>query len=178
VCLHEIAVDGNATWDWNDLAWLVSRAIDGGPYVLIGLSALADGSACTLTASCYIWMKNIKQAGAIRHKKFGRVKVLRHMSHIISDSVDYQALLQNPRDPRLQRLIAEALREQGKMHDFKLEAVRGKAVLFNTAVEIPAHVVSAIMVKFREAVAPDQLPLLFPCDRSNLDAFSIPHMYF
>jgi hypothetical protein len=27
------------------------------------------------------------------------------------------------------------------------------------------------MVKFREAVAPDQLPLLFPCDRSNLDAF-------
>lgn len=93
------------------------------------------------------------------------------MIHAIPDSIDYQLWLQNPRDPCLQRLVVEALRDQGKMHDFRLKAVRGKAALFNTAIEIPAHVVAEIMVKFREAVAPDQLPLLFPCDRSNLDAF-------
>lgn len=115
MCLHKIAVDDNAIWDWNDLAWLVTRAIHGGPCVLLGLSAFAVGSACTLGASCYIWMKNINQAGAIRHQKFGRVKVLRYMSHPIPDSVESQTLLQNPRDPRLRRLIAEALRDQGKM---------------------------------------------------------------
>jgi hypothetical protein len=158
VYLHEFAVNGDATWDWKDLTWLVTRAIDGGPYILLGLSAIAAGSACTLGASCHIWTENINQSGAIRHKKLGRVKVLRHMIHTIPDSIDYQLWLQNPRDPRLQRLIAEALRDQGKMHDIKLKAVRGEAVLCNTAVEIPAHVISEIMVKFRKAVTPDQHP--------------------
>jgi hypothetical protein len=44
------------------------------------------------------------------------------------------------------------------MHRLELKAVKGKAALFNTAVGIPAHVVAEIMVKFREAVAPDQHP--------------------
>jgi hypothetical protein len=154
VGLHEVAEGQDATWR-NDLTWLATRAINGGPYVLLGLSAFAAGSACTLGASCYIWTKIIIQAGA---KKFGSVKIRRHMDHTIPDSVDYQLLMQNPRDPRLQRLIAEALRDQGKMHDIKLKAVRGEAVLCNTAVEIPAHVISEIMVKFRKAVTPDQHP--------------------
>jgi hypothetical protein len=39
-----MSLDEDATWDWKDLAWLVTRAIDGGPYVRPGLSAFAAGS--------------------------------------------------------------------------------------------------------------------------------------
>jgi hypothetical protein len=52
--------------------------------------------------------------------------------------------------------VAEALRDQGKMHRFELKAVKGRAVLLNTAVEIPDCVVAKIMFKFREAADPDR----------------------
>jgi hypothetical protein len=109
VGLHEVAEGQDATWR-NDLTWLATRAINGGPYVLLGLSAFAAGSACTLGASCYIWTKIIIQAGA---KKFGSVKIRRHMDHTIPDSVDYHLLMQTPKtlacnDLLLKRFVIKA----------------------------------------------------------------------